>query len=111
MEDHPKRSGSTVGDPAKGKRKAKAKGGKEDGISTTSSGSSDHGSGGVSGNGGASGSGVGDACDRRRAASSMEQLWRVYASVSHRELQFQSTSGMFKTVRMLRPPPRSVPVV
>lgn len=43
--------------------------------------------------------GIGDARDRRRAVSSMEQLWRVYASVSKRELQFQSSSNGIDKVR------------
>ncbi|CAN0098119.1 unnamed protein product [Scytosiphon promiscuus] len=75
------------GDAVKGKRRARARGRRETGLGAAVSGGNQGVRIGIS-----SSSGVEDACDRRRAASSMEQLWRVYASVSHRELQFQSTS-------------------
>ena len=59
------------------------------------------GSGGGSGSGGSSNNnknGIGDALDQQRAASSMEQLWQVYVTVSKRELQFQSSSQLLDKV-------------
>lgn len=96
-------SGATKGKgKGKGTREGNGKGADQNSNSTGANGGGSGSSSGDSG-GGIRGS-LGNARDRMRAVSSMEKFWRVYASVSHRELQFQS-GGMRNKVRVSEPLP------